>query len=64
MAITWSGEGSTQSDGKLLVDLAHEGRQVHFVSSLTGESVSAPLSALPRPAAKLQRSQPRAKILI
>ena len=47
----WSGEGSTQSDGKLLVDLAHEGRQVHFVSSLTGESVSAPLSVLPRPAA-------------
>ena len=34
----WTGEGSTQSDGKLLVDLAHEGRQVHFVSSLTGET--------------------------
>ncbi len=50
----WIGEGSTQSDGKLLVDLVHEGRQVHFVSSLTGESVSAPLSALPRPAANIR----------
>ncbi len=50
----WSGVGLTQSDGKLLVDLAHEGRQVHFVSSLTGESVSAPLSSLPHLAAKLR----------
>ncbi len=52
----WRGDGSTQSDGKLLVDLVHEGRQVHFVSSLTGESVSAPLSALPRPAANVRDS--------
>lgn len=57
----WVGEGSTQSNGKLLVDLAHEGRQVHFVSSLTGETASAPLSALPPPAANVRDPSPGLK---
>ncbi len=43
----WSGDGSTQSDGKLLVNLAHEGQQMHFVKSLAGEDAANPLSALP-----------------
>ncbi len=57
----WSGEGATQSDGKLLVDLAHEGRQVHFVSSLDGETISAPLSSVPRPAADVRYQSPGLK---
>ena len=42
----WNGQGSTQSDGKLLVTLGHAGREVHFVSSLDGEGAPAPLSGL------------------
>jgi hypothetical protein len=37
----WTGEGSTRSDGKLVVDLAHEGRQLHVVSTLAPEGPSA-----------------------
>jgi hypothetical protein len=37
----WTGEGSTRSDGKLVVDLAHEGRQLHVVSALTPDGPSA-----------------------
>ncbi|MBV8866729.1 MAG: AsmA family protein [Acidobacteriaceae bacterium] len=59
----WTGEGATQSDGKLLVDLTREGRQLHFVGSLAGESVSAPLSGLPRPVPNLRDPNLRAKIL-
>jgi hypothetical protein len=43
----WTGEGSTRSDGKLVVDLAHEGRQLHVVSALTPNgpsAVTAPLT--------------------
>ncbi len=40
----WHGDGLTQSDGKLLVNLAHEGKQLHLVSSLSGERVVEPLS--------------------
>ena len=34
----WSGNGFTESDGKLLVDLAHDERKMHIVSSLIGEA--------------------------
>ncbi len=44
----WNGEAASQSDGKLLVNLAHAGQQMHFVNSLTGETVSAPVSVLPK----------------
>ena len=44
----WRGDGLTQSDGKLLVNLAHEGRQLHLVSSLTGERLAEPVSSLPK----------------
>jgi len=44
----WNGEGLTESSGKLLVTLDHAGHQVHFVSSLTGDSPLPPLSGLPR----------------
>jgi hypothetical protein len=37
----WTGEGATRSDGKLVVDLAHEGRQLHVVSTLTPDGPSA-----------------------
>ncbi len=40
----WHGDGLTQSDGKLLVNLAHEGKQMHLVSSLSGEQPPQPLS--------------------
>ncbi|HEX4170084.1 MAG TPA: AsmA family protein [Bryobacteraceae bacterium] len=43
----WRGDGLTQSDGKLLVNLVHEGRQLHLVSSLTGERLAEPVSSLP-----------------
>ncbi len=39
----WLGQGATQSDGTLLIDLAREGRQIHVVSSLTGEKSSGAL---------------------
>ncbi len=52
----WNGDGATQSDGKLLVNLAHAGRQVHFVSSLTGELPSNPLSVLPHSMARARTS--------
>jgi AsmA family len=42
----WTGEGSTRSDGKLVVDLAHEGRQLHVVSTLTPEGPSAVVAPL------------------
>ncbi len=45
----WSGEGLTQSDGKLLVTLDHAGREVHLESSLDGGSAPAPLSVVPQP---------------
>ena len=44
---TWTGEGSTRSDGKLVVDLAHEGRQLHVVSTLTPEVPAAATTPLP-----------------
>ncbi len=44
----WNGEAASQSDGKLLVNLAHAGEQMHFVNSLTGETASAPVSVLPK----------------
>ena len=49
----WTGEAATRSDGKLVVDLAHEGRQLHVVSTLIPDSTppaAAPLSSstLPR----------------
>jgi AsmA family len=40
----WSGDGSTQSDGKLIINLLHAGRQVRFVSSLDGETLPNPQS--------------------
>ncbi len=40
----WHGDGLTHSDGRLLVNLAHEGKQLHLVSSLNGERVNEPLS--------------------
>lgn len=45
----WTGDGATQSDGKLLVNLVHNGRQMHFVRTLAGDEVPNPLSVLPRP---------------
>jgi hypothetical protein len=45
----WSGDGATQSDGKLLVNLAHDGRQLHFVRTLGGDEAPNPLSAVPHP---------------
>ncbi len=44
----WSGEGGTQSDGKLLVDLTHGDRQIHLVSSLAGAMDADPVSVLPK----------------
>jgi hypothetical protein len=43
----WTGDGATQSDGKLLVNLVHNGRQMHFVRTLAGDEVPNPLSVLP-----------------
>ena len=34
----WTGEALTDSEGKLLIDLAHGGQKLHLVSSLTGEA--------------------------
>ncbi len=33
----WNGEAATQGDGKLVVDLAHAGRQLHLISALAPE---------------------------
>lgn len=40
---TWTGEGVSQSDGKLVLDLEHAGQQRHIVSSLSSESTVASL---------------------
>jgi Protein of unknown function len=34
----WTGQGAAQSDGKLIVDLEHDGQLRHVVSSLTSET--------------------------
>jgi len=44
----WTGEALTQSDGKLLVNLEHDGRQLHFVGSLNADKPAAPPSVLPQ----------------
>ncbi len=49
----WSGDGATQNDGRLLVNLVHEGRQMHFVRSLAGDEIPNPLSGLPPQAKSL-----------
>ena len=36
----WTGDAFTQSDGKLLFDLEHAGRQMRIVSTLSGENIS------------------------
>lgn len=33
----WNGEAATQKDGRLVVDLAHAGRQLHVISALAPE---------------------------
>ena len=38
----WNGEAATQSDGKLVVDLAHAGRQLHVISTLLPEKPAFP----------------------
>jgi hypothetical protein len=47
----WTGNGLSESDGKLFINLEHEGRQLHFVSTLTGSTTPTPLSAVPAGAA-------------
>jgi hypothetical protein len=44
----WNGEAASQSDGKLLFDLEHGGRQFHLVSSLVSENSSTPSSLTDR----------------
>jgi hypothetical protein len=34
----WNGTASSESDGKLLIDLEHDGQQLHLVSSLVPEN--------------------------
>jgi hypothetical protein len=36
----WNGEAATQSDGKLVFDLAHAGRQLHVISELAPEKTT------------------------
>lgn len=38
----WNGEASTQNNGKLIVDLAHAGRQLHVISTLLPEKPALP----------------------
>lgn len=38
---TWTGEGSSQSDGRLSIDLEHAGQQRHIVSSFAPENTVA-----------------------
>lgn len=38
----WNGEAFTQSEGKLVVDLAHAGRQLHVISTLLPEKPALP----------------------
>lgn len=38
----WNGEASTQNNGKLVVDLAHAGRQLHVISTLIPEKPALP----------------------
>ncbi len=37
----WTGDGQTRSDGKLVVDLAREGRELHLVGNLMPEASAA-----------------------
>jgi hypothetical protein len=43
----WSGSGNTENDGKLLINLEHEGEQMRIVSSLTGQPAPNGLPATP-----------------
>ena len=43
----WNGEAATQSDGKLVFDLAHAGRQLHVISELAPDKTT----LLPHPPA-------------
>jgi hypothetical protein len=45
----WTGDGLTDSDGKLLINLEHGGRQLHLVSSLAGSATTpaVPMSSVP-----------------
>ena len=40
---TWSGQGASNSDGQLVVDLTGSGRQLHLVTSLVPEPPTSPL---------------------
>jgi hypothetical protein len=42
----WTGQGGTQNDGKLIVDLEHDGQLRHVVSSLTPEAAPRSASAV------------------
>jgi hypothetical protein len=44
----WNGDAASQSDGKLLFDLEHDGRQFHLVSSLMSENSGSPSSLTDR----------------
>jgi len=43
----WNGNASTQSDGRLIIDLEHAGRRRRVISTLTPESATAVTSLLP-----------------
>jgi hypothetical protein len=43
----WTGNGNTESDGKLLLNLEHEGEQMHIVTSLTGQPATNAIPATP-----------------
>jgi hypothetical protein len=46
----WTGAGNTESSGRLILDLSHEGKQLHFVSSLSGEPQATPSTGTPQAA--------------
>ncbi len=49
---SWTGTGASQSDGKLLFDLEHAGRQRHLVSSLESQTTPEPVTVAAPPSSR------------